>query len=287
MRLQRIAISALIASLPLAAQADILKIQFTDQYGSEKVLEKNDTWLINTANNLELAMSAGLDRRVKASVLDADGEVVSQASSDLIGATDRITVDGEEYYGSRISLAVPGEGKYTLVDEIVDSSGQTVKKINRDLTVDLTGPALSDIRVKGEWNRTMPDGTLLRGPNRFTGIEVKSADTLTEVAGIEVYSIDSEGNQTSPVAAIYSDGIAQTKDWSHLFPNGEDKYELIFRATDIAGNTNELSQAIAWDSVGGKSGQNPVPVIVHENDPFNRVQTWSLQQQTKKPLFFP
>ncbi len=264
MRLPRIALSALIASLPLAAQADILKITFTDQYGSQKVLEKNDTWLVNTGENLELAMSAGLDRRVKASVLDAEGAVVSQASSDLIGATNRITVDGEEYYGARISLSVPGEGEYTLVDEIVDSSGQSVKKISRDLTVDLTGPTLSDIRVKGEWNRTMPDGTLLRGPNRFTGIEVKSADALTEVAGIEVYSIDSDGNQTSPVAAIYSDGIAQTKDWGHLFPNGEDKYELIFRATDIAGNTNELSQPIAWDSVGGKSGQNPVPVAIYD-----------------------
>ena len=41
-------------------------------------------------------------------------------------ATDRITVDGEEYYGSRISLAVPGEGKYTLVDEIVDFSRRLI-----------------------------------------------------------------------------------------------------------------------------------------------------------------
>lgn len=58
MRLPRIALSALIASLPLAAQADILKITFTDQYGSQKVLEKNDTWLVNTGENLELAWIA-------------------------------------------------------------------------------------------------------------------------------------------------------------------------------------------------------------------------------------
>ncbi|WGW01966.1 Ig-like domain-containing protein (plasmid) [Vibrio sp. YMD68] len=247
------------------AQAELLEYSFNTPDGAERTLSPSTVYA-NPTGNIKFALSAGIDRKVKISIVRPDGSVVNSATSHLLGGTDRITVNGKSYYGAELELAAPGEGEYSFKAEILSSDGESVQTDNYKVYVDLTAPTLSNVVVKGEWNRTLSDGTLLRGPNRFSGIEVDASDE-NGVESVIAYSIDSKGVKHGNASTELGDRVAQMNDWHTVFPNGEDVYTLNFVATDRAGNSYTLSYPIAWDSVGAKTGENPVPVAIY--DPNN------------------
>ncbi|AVF73797.1 hypothetical protein AL539_08305 (plasmid) [Vibrio alginolyticus] len=250
------------------AQAELLEYSFNTPDGAERTLSPSTVYA-NPTGNIKFALSAGIDRKVKISIVRPDGSVVNSATSHLLGGTDRITVNGKSYYGAELSLTAPGEGEYSFKAEILSSDGQSVQEDSYVVNIDTTAPDLSNVIVKGEWNRTLSDGTLMRGPHRFSGIQVSTEDSLSGIESVIAYSIDKNGNRHGNASTDLGDGVAQLMDWSRVFPNGEDLYTLYFEATDRAGNKGTLSYNIAWDSIGGKSGQNPVPVAIYDpNNPL-------------------
>ncbi|HHG1136039.1 TPA: Ig-like domain-containing protein [Klebsiella pneumoniae] len=249
-----------------AAHAELLEYTFKAPDGTQRSLTPNANYA-NPTGNISFALSAGIDRKVKISVIRSDGTVVSTATSHLLGATDRITVGGKSYYGAELQLPAPSEGVYKLRAEILASDGSSVQTDEYPLQVDTTAPSLANVTVKGEWNRALSDGTLLRGPNRFSGIDVSASDAGSSVSSIQAYAVDSKGKRSPVVSVNYANGQGQLLNWSTVFPNGEDLYTLHFEALDKAGNKGSIAYPIAWDSVGAKSGENPEPVAVY--DPKN------------------
>ncbi|ECN2185770.1 DUF4165 domain-containing protein, partial [Salmonella enterica subsp. enterica serovar Newport] len=73
-----------------AAHAELLEYTFKAPDGTQRSLTPNANYA-NPTGNISFALSAGIDRKVKISVLRSDGTVVSTATSHLLGATDRIT----------------------------------------------------------------------------------------------------------------------------------------------------------------------------------------------------
>ncbi|MDV0844944.1 Ig-like domain-containing protein, partial [Klebsiella quasipneumoniae subsp. quasipneumoniae] len=249
-----------------AAHAELLEYIFKAPDGTQRSLTPNANYA-NPTGNISFALSAGIDRKVKISVLRSDGTVVSTATSHLLGATDRITVGGKSYYGAELQLPAPSEGVYKLRAEILASDGSSIQTDEYPLQVDTTAPSLANVTVKGEWNRALSDGTLLRGPHRFSGIDVSASDAGSSVSSIQAYAVDSKGKRSPVVSVNYANGQGQLLNWSTVFPNGEDLYTLHFEALDKAGNKGSIAYPIAWDSVGAKSGENPEPVAVY--DPKN------------------
>lgn len=88
-----------------AAHAELLEYTFKAPDGTQRSLTPNANYA-NPTGNISFALSAGIDRKVKISVLRSDGTVVSTATSHLLGATDRITVGGKSYYGAELQLYV-------------------------------------------------------------------------------------------------------------------------------------------------------------------------------------
>ncbi len=112
--------------------------------GTQRSLTPNANYA-NPTGNISFALSAGIDRKVKISVLRSDGTVVSTATSHLLGATDRITVGGKSYYGAELQLPAPVGGAYTIRAEILASDGSTVQTDEYPLTVDVTPPTYSSL----------------------------------------------------------------------------------------------------------------------------------------------
>ncbi|EBL6553390.1 TPA: DUF4165 domain-containing protein, partial [Escherichia coli] len=127
-----------------AAHAELLEYTFKAPDGTQRSLTPNANYA-NPTGNISFALSAGIDRKVKISVLRSDGTVVSTATSHLLGATDRITVGGKSYYGAELQLPAPVGGAYTIRAEILASDGSTVQTDEYPLTVDVTPPTYSSL----------------------------------------------------------------------------------------------------------------------------------------------
>ncbi|NMU46973.1 DUF4165 domain-containing protein, partial [Vibrio parahaemolyticus] len=97
----------------------------------------------NPTGNIKFALSAGIDRKVKISIVRPDGSVVNSATSHLLGGADRITVNGKSYYGAELELAAPGEGEYSFKAEILTSVGDSVQTDTYPIIVDITPPVIS------------------------------------------------------------------------------------------------------------------------------------------------
>ncbi len=121
------------------AQADLLEYSFTDTLGEQKVLQPGSEYA-NPVSDLTFTLSGGVDRKVRLLIRDEEGAVVSSASSELLGANDRILVDGGEFYGERLQLPVPADGSYEFVAQIISTDGTVVSEQVDPVTVHTTPP---------------------------------------------------------------------------------------------------------------------------------------------------
>lgn len=143
----------LAASITLAtpASAEILQYRFTDTVSGEKTVVPAYGY-INPKATFTTLVSAGIDRKIKLSLLKQDGAPVSHTTSKLIGSADLITVDGKSYYGVSLALAKPADGVYTLRAETLSSQDAIVASESVALTIDTAAPEL------GEWSWDVPYG---------------------------------------------------------------------------------------------------------------------------------
>ncbi|RAI98822.1 DUF4165 domain-containing protein [Aeromonas salmonicida] len=96
-------LGALAAISAGTAQAELLQYSFTTPGGAQRTLAATANYA-NPTGNIRFALSAGIDRKVKISVLRTDGTLISTVTSSLLGAADRITVGGSTYYGAELQL---------------------------------------------------------------------------------------------------------------------------------------------------------------------------------------
>ena len=95
------------------AQADLLEYSFSAVDGSQRTLSPGDTYA-TPSGPITFALSAGVDRKVRLSIISTSGDVVVSKTSKLLGANDRITAGGKDYYGAFLSIAGLNEGKYSI-----------------------------------------------------------------------------------------------------------------------------------------------------------------------------
>src|SRR5690554_3368823 len=81
--------------LPMStAYADLIEYSFTGTDGAERALNPSNQYA-NPVGVVTFALSAGVDRKVRISILNEKGEVISTSESHLLNAEDRIEVSGQ------------------------------------------------------------------------------------------------------------------------------------------------------------------------------------------------
>ena len=232
------------------AKAELLEYSFNTPDGVERTLSPSTVYA-NPTGNIKFALSAGIDRKVKISIVRQDGSVVSSATSHLLGGTDRITVNGKSYYGAELELAAPGEGEHSFKAEILSSSNESVQTDLYPVILDITPPEISgSIQwIRNGWSY----GSIDIFSNGDSGKELR-LENITDQAlkSAKYFVIDSQGNRRevdvildtkTGVASIPVSKAAS----SSIAPDSQAEYTIGFAITDEAGNTSEISRASKID----------------------------------------
>lgn len=235
------------------AQADLLEYSFTSAQGEQRTLKPSATYA-NPTGNIKFALSAGVDRMVRASIVNAAGNVLSSQTSKLLGANDRITVGGREYYGDFLSLAAPAEGTYTLRAEIIEADGKaTVQSDEYPLVVDVTKPVITG-KIVRDFNPTYPWTVDVIGLTNHGGTnELYLAGVSDGFSGLQpkayVYAVDKNGVRRESEVRLAQGVVSTTTEYiaNSIMPIDQSAYTVGFIVTDMAGNSSESSQTIKVD----------------------------------------
>ncbi|KZL22687.1 Ig-like domain-containing protein [Pseudovibrio sp. Ad37] len=245
---------ATLLALP-SAQADLLEYSFTDTLGEQRVLQAGSEYA-NPVSELTFSLSGGLDRKVRMLIRNGGGAVVSSASSELLGANDRILVDGDEFYGERLQLPVPADGSYEFVAQILSSDGDVVSEQIDPVRVHTTPPASGgfDI-VQGRPTEVPGFPHRLIGGLYFNYLQINgiTSDIPLTIAKIAIKDLEA-GNATRTAYTSTWGGSAEWKP-EELFSEGEEStFELVAQLRDKAGNVTELTETFYYDKASTKRG---------------------------------
>lgn len=268
-------ITLLAAALGLAtsAQAEVLRYKFNDTRGAEKAVSPSIGY-INPKSAFTVSISAGIDRKVKLSILGDNDTVVSTNKSKLIGSADRITVDGKDYYGAELTLSKPADGSYKILAETLSSSDALVSSETLNVKVDSTAPVL------GEWKWEMPygggyapDGLPMFSPleSRFISLDSPNASDISK-ATYQTFEHAPDGSTKQvrqgtatidvPGARLMLGTGSMHSVSNAIIPTGvQGRYSIKITAEDKAGNysSNTLN---FWDN--SKCGPAPVAVAIQD-----------------------
>ena len=235
------------------ANADLLEYSFTGADGSQRTLSPSAAYA-NPTGTMTFALSAGVDRKVRLSILNSSGDTISTTTGQLLGANDRITVGGSEYYGEFLTAPAPGvDGEYTIRAEILSGDGESVKVDDHALIIDTTPPSIDSTPVQNQYRRFFTEQWNVVQPNRILDLTAPINYEGARPAKAEIHSVarkdGSKGVQTglnvtsSEVSATLSRG-------SDLWPHRESWYDLTLVVYDEAGNKAETSWAAKFDGIG-------------------------------------
>ncbi|MNS28005.1 hypothetical protein D3C72_599680 [compost metagenome] len=232
----------------------------------------------NPSGNIKFALSGGIDRKVRLSVLRTDNTVVSTSTSKLLGATDRITVNGKSYYGAELQLPAPPEGEYQLKAELLTSKGGSVQADLFRFAVDVTPPTLGDF----SWGMNYGRGSAPDGKPIFATVDAKHItldqvnDALSGIGDItyETYWIggtkDGQLYGTGKVTYYNAEmkamlGSGSVGSGANLaYPNGvQSQHRLLFNVKDRAGNSSTKQFEFYNNSACGSEE----PTLVAIEDP--------------------
>ncbi|HCW2884206.1 TPA: DUF4165 domain-containing protein [Escherichia coli] len=239
-----------------AAHAELLEYTFKAPNGAQRSLPPNANYA-NPTGNVSFALSAGIDRKVKISVLRSDGTVVSTATSHLLGATDRITVGGKSYYGAELQLPAPVGGAYTVRAEILASDGSTVQMDQYPLTVDVTPPTYSSLApVYGGYGQVTSGDVwkLGLGGSEDNAFLLSGISDESPIKGVKAKLYRQDGSLYKDVSVNYDDANGQARQSfkSGFFPASDldEVFTLQFEISDSAGNSYlSPRQKVMFDSI--------------------------------------
>ena len=131
--------------------ADVLELSYVDTH-SVAIRAPVSQKYFNPTSDVTVTSAAGLDRSVQINIRDSARLLVATASSSRIAASNRITVDGKDYYGVSLKVSFPGEGDYTMEELTFDSSGNLLGENTYSITIDTTPPSIAGPWGLDGWN---------------------------------------------------------------------------------------------------------------------------------------
>ncbi|WP_444679709.1 DUF4165 domain-containing protein [Halomonas sp. E19] len=249
-------------------------MQFRDPAGKQRTLSHGERFA-NPTGDIEFTLRAGIDRRIRVSLLHQDGSQIDSATSGLLGADDRISAGGDDFYGTRLSLPAPGEGEYLIRSEILSSTGEVIQSRDYPLMVDVTAPTAnqtiyisSDSRVvhdDGNGNRIAGPGD---GPDSWTNFGSFYIDGITTAGAqldrVDFIARDAQGTERLIEGINISAGAASVdlEQVQSVMVHPEAMYDVTFRLVDRAGNYRDITDRIGWDQSPDHGGK-PEPVAVY------------------------
>ncbi len=143
---------ALLGAIALAivpingAYADLVKYGYTNNAGVQTNTEPG-TGFINPSTGISFMVSGGIDRKLRIAVTanGAATPVFTKESSKVLGASDVISYNGENYYAEEFVSPKLPDGRYTVKTEILSSAGAVVQTENVPLVIDTAGPPRAHI----------------------------------------------------------------------------------------------------------------------------------------------
>lgn len=251
-------VTAVVASsiLSASALADLIEYSFPGQGGAQRTVQPSEGY-INPTGQMTFALSAGVDRKIRVSIIKAGGQVQSTATSSLIGATDRITAGGLSYYGAFLQLPQPGEGSVKIRAEILASDGVTVLQNDEyPVVVDTTPPVIAGeiIRTNGGYNYPISVITNLAWGEDSAGTITASSlsDGSSGLGKTYFYAVDKAGVRREIVARLNLDTATASIMIPDVMATGFTPYDrapyaMGFRQYDNAGNYTDKGREIAVD----------------------------------------
>src|SRR5690606_11356286 len=242
----RILLPVLMATASGITQAELIEYRFTAPDGTKRALPANQVYA-NPKGNITFALSGGIDRKVRIALLQANGQEIRSATSHLLGALDRITVGGREYYGAELQLAAPGEGTYKLRADILAADGSSVQADTYDLVVDTTPPTISGQIARTEYNWPVEVLTN-RTYAAATGLRVEGiADSSSGVESATFFTVGPDKQRREAKALIDPEtGVASIVTANavspEMAPQDRSSYRIGFAVSDKAGNIREVSR---------------------------------------------
>lgn len=224
------------------AHADLLEYQYTDTNGEEKTSSYAEKY-INPTGDITFALNAGIDRKVRISILNEKDRVVSTATSSLLGANDRITVKGKEHYGALLTLKPPSEeGNYSLKAEMLSSSGSVVKSSLHPIVVDRTKPVITGspvLKKTSGWTAITKD--VFGGG----GLAYLSIGGISDEVGVaETYFVSQLNGSDKEIKSKVEFDKGTAKRTGNMpanwFEESKGNYNVGFRVFDKAGNYSEV-----------------------------------------------
>ncbi|WP_024595298.1 DUF4165 domain-containing protein, partial [Pseudoalteromonas sp. AC163] len=141
-----------------SVSAELLEINYTDSSNVTKAQKPTEAY-IGTNNDIQFALSAGVERLVQLTIKNTANEVVKTLTSEKLGPADRITVNGNEYYGSLLKIDSIADGKYQATASILSANGSLISSESYDLIIDTTPPTLGAFTWSFPYGGgTAPDG---------------------------------------------------------------------------------------------------------------------------------
>nr|WP_214053505.1 Ig-like domain-containing protein [Photorhabdus caribbeanensis] len=248
--------STLVVVTSGVAHAELLEYSFKAPDGTQRSLSLNTTYA-NPTGNIKFTLSAGIDRKVRISVLKSDGTVVSTATSHLLGATDRITVGDKSYYGAELQLSAPDEGTYKLKAEILAADSSSVQTDQYDWIVDTTAPTLGSWTVSDANYDQTTSGNLWKlgtggaEENAFILSDIEDTSPIKQVKYL-LYRQNGSLFQEKDIGYDETNKQARVRYDFGFFPdsNLDEVFKTKFVITDEAGNvfTTPL-QSMMFDNI--------------------------------------
>lgn len=238
------------------AQADLLEYFFTGADGTQRTLQA-DAKYANPTGTMTFALSAGVDRKVRISILNATGGVLNTVTSDLLGANDRITVGGKQYYGAFLSLPAPNEGLHKIKAEILAGDGKAVKVDIHTLNVDLTPPTGSPMTATNTSYGQDVSSSIWKlgtGGSEKTYFRVNNILDESPIKETKVFVYRGDGTLHSESNASFDEPTGQIDVLNKygLLPdsNLDEDFKVQITAQDEAGNTwKSQLQTVRWDNI--------------------------------------
>lgn len=239
-----------------SAHADLLEYSFTGADGSHRKLTPSETFA-NPTGTITFALSAGVDRKVRMSIVNSAGSIISSSTSNLLGANDRITVDGREYYGAYLKLEAPGEGSYVFKAEILSGDNQPVKTDNYSVNIDRTPPTASQMIATNSGYGQVTSGSIWKlglGGSNTTYFRVTDVFDASPVKEAKVSLYRADGSLHFERAANYDipSKRVDVANMSGFFPssNLNENFKVQISVTDQAGNNwKSQLQTVLWDDI--------------------------------------
>ena len=252
---------ATLSMVSISANADIVEYSFISPDGEARSVGPSSTY-VNPVGEMVFAVSAGIDRRVKVDLLDEAGNIAGTQTSSLLGAEDRITVDGNSYYGAFLKLDAPPDGSYTLRSEIISSDENVVSFDEYPMEVSTTAPRFDTIAPLRKGYNQVISGDLWKLGSNSGGspqtLRIQGIESSLPIESVKLRLYREDGSLYRDELLNLSEGesyVDHRVNQQSFFPesNLDEVFSLKVVITDKAGNESVSEpQNVMMDNYGGQ-----------------------------------